>query len=81
MNIATLKDIATLERPASRRTKRQTAEMADAGDVTAIAAMLDYAIVEGGKLRMPLFVCMLRLALMALEEESGPGGRRRLRAR
>ena len=32
--------------------------------------MLDYAIVEGAQLRLPLFVCLLRLARMALREES-----------
>ena len=33
--------------------------------------MLDYAIAEGAKMRMPLFVCLLRLALLALKEEAG----------
>jgi hypothetical protein len=39
-------------------------------DVTGLEAMLDYAIVEGAQLRLPLFVCLLRLARMALREES-----------
>jgi len=38
-------------------------------DVTALEAMLDYAIVEGAQMRLPLFVCLLRLARMALKEE------------
>ena len=32
--------------------------------------MLDYAIVEGAQMRLPLFVCLLRLARMALKEET-----------
>lgn len=38
-------------------------------DVTGLEAMLDYAIVEGAQMRLPLFVCLLRLARMALKEE------------
>jgi hypothetical protein len=33
--------------------------------------LLDYAIVEGAELRLPLFVFLLRLARMALLEEEG----------
>jgi hypothetical protein len=40
-------------------------------DVTGLEAMLDYAIVEGAQMRLPLFVCLLRLARMALKEECG----------
>ena len=36
--------------------------------------MLDYAIVEGAKMRLPLFVCLLRLALQE-ETESGDGSK------
>lgn len=72
MNIANLKDIAALEQSTAKRTKRHSNEVAvDAGDIAAVAAMLDYAIAEGVKMRMPLFVCLLRLALLALKEESG----------
>jgi hypothetical protein len=38
-------------------------------DVTGLEAMLDYAIVEGAQMRLPLFVSLLRLARMALKEE------------
>jgi hypothetical protein len=38
-----------------------------------LAAMLDYAIVEGAELRLPLFVCLLRLARLALKEEMEEG--------
>jgi hypothetical protein len=40
-------------------------------DVAGLEAMLDYAIVEGAQMRLPLFVCLLRLARMALKEETG----------
>lgn len=33
--------------------------------------LLDYAIVEGAELRLPLFVFLLRLARLALLEEDG----------
>ena len=39
-------------------------------DVSGLEAMLDYAIVEGAQMRLPLFVCLLRLARMALKEET-----------
>lgn len=39
-------------------------------DITGLTAMLDYAIVEGAQMRLPLFVCLLRLARMALKEET-----------
>jgi hypothetical protein len=71
MNIANMKDIAALERSAARRGRGHSMHAAaNAGDITAVAAMLDYAIVEGAKMRLPLFVCLLRLALLALKEES-----------
>jgi hypothetical protein len=72
MNIAGLKDISALE-PPLRRARRQAPVAVKAGDVAAVAAMLDYAIAEGAKMHMPLFVCMLRLALLALKEESADG--------
>jgi len=80
MNIASLKDISALGPPPVRHAKRHAAA-ANARDVTAVAAMLDYAIAEGAKMRMPLFVCLLRLALLALKEESGGGNGRKTRAR
>lgn len=71
----TLLDIAASKSRAARQSKRNSSEAAvNAGDVTAVAAMLDYAMVEGTKMRLPLFVCLLRLALMALREESGTAG-------
>jgi len=39
-------------------------------DVAGLTAMLDYAIMEGAQMRLPLFVCLLRLARMALKEET-----------
>jgi hypothetical protein len=69
MNIVSLIDVSALERPPVRRARRHATTKT--GDVTAVAAMLDYAIAEGAKMRMPLFVCMLRLAQLALKEESG----------
>jgi len=66
-------DLLGLERFAVKRTNgdltRATATAAGR-DVTGLEAMLDYAIVEGAQMRMPLFVCLLRLARMALKEES-----------
>ncbi len=74
MSIANLKDIVALERPVGRRGKvHATPAAVNAGDVSAVAAMLDYAIVEGAKMRLPLFVCLLRLALLALQEETESG--------
>jgi hypothetical protein len=72
MNIASLRDISALERVPRRRARARSSEStATASDVSALAAMLDYAIAEGAKMRMPLFVCLLRLALLALKEEAG----------
>ncbi len=74
MNIASLRDIATLEPPPRRRPQAHArASTVDADGVAALSAMLDYAIAEGAKMHMPLFVCMLRLALLALREESAGG--------
>lgn len=39
-------------------------------NLSGLEAMLDYAIVEGAQMRLPLFVCLLRLARMALKEET-----------
>jgi hypothetical protein len=64
-------DIFGLERFAVKRTNGDLTHASAAGrDVTGLEAMLDYAIVEGAQMRMPLFVCLLRLARMALKEES-----------
>ena len=49
--------------------RQQTATTANPA-VNGLEAMLDYAIVEGAQMRLPLFVCLLRLARMALKEES-----------
>ena len=72
MSLANLIDITSLERMALRRTKAPAAEnAANPRDVSAITAMLDYAVVEGAKMRLPLFVSALRLAQLALREETG----------
>ena len=39
-------------------------------DTAGLEAILDYAITEGAQLRLPLFVSLLRLARMALKEET-----------
>jgi len=62
--------IAGLQQFSERRTKGNPGAAAKPDDVTAVAAMLDYVIMEGVKMRLPMFVCLLRLALMALKEES-----------
>lgn len=46
----------------------------DKPDVSGLEAMLDYAIVEGAEMRLPLFVFLLRLARLALKE--GPEERK-----
>ena len=38
-------------------------------DVAALEGMIDYAIAEGTQMHLPLFVCLLRLARLALKEE------------
>lgn len=64
-------DIFGLERLAVKRTNGDmTHATAASRDVTGLEAMLDYAIVEGAQMHMPLFVCLLRLARMALKEEN-----------
>lgn len=61
-------NILELERFAVKRTNTKPTQ--GKLDVTGLEAMLDYAIVEGAQLRLPLFVCLLRLARMALKEET-----------
>jgi hypothetical protein len=64
-------DIFGLERFAMKRTNNEDAlQSAVKQDITGLTAMLDYAIVEGAQMRLPLFVCLLRLARMALKEET-----------
>jgi hypothetical protein len=38
----------------------------DAPDIHTLAVMLDYAIIEGAELRLPLFVLLLRAARLEL---------------
>jgi len=45
-----------------KRTKAPTAE-----DIRTLEMMLDYAIVEGAALRLPMFVLLLRAARLELE--------------
>jgi len=48
----------------------------DAPDINTLAMMLDYAIIEGAELRLPLFVLLLRAArleLMNCIDAGGPG--------
>jgi hypothetical protein len=58
-----------LEQLAVKRTNNNSSQSMAGRDVTALEAMIDYAIVEGAQMRLPLFVCLLRLARMALKEE------------
>ena len=58
-----------LEQFAVKRTNGNTSQTTASRDITALEAMIDYAIVEGAQMRLPLFVCLLRLARMALKEE------------
>ena len=59
-----------LERFAVKHTNGDMRQATPASrDVAGLEAMLDYAIVEGAQMRLPLFVCLLRLARMALKEE------------
>jgi hypothetical protein len=65
-----LSDMLKLEQFAMTRTNGNLEQTRAAGDVSGLEAMLDYAIVEGAQMRLPLFVCLLRLARMALKEET-----------
>lgn len=65
-----LSDMLKLEQFAMTHTNRNVEQARAAGDVSGLEAMLDYAIVEGAQMRLPLFVCLLRLARMALKEET-----------
>jgi hypothetical protein len=62
MNILEFEQFAE-KRPTGRRKPSKQ-------DTSGLEAMLDYAIVEGAQMRLPLFVCLLRLARMALKEET-----------
>lgn len=53
-----------------KQTNGDAAPQPAARDLSGLEAMLDYAIVEGAEMRLPLFVCLLRLARMALKEEA-----------
>lgn len=70
-------DILGLERFAVKHTNRDLTQATTARrDLNGLEAMLDYAIVEGAQMRLPLFVCLLRLARMALKEETEERGER-----
>ena len=59
---------------------KAAAPSCDSNEVRTLEMMLDYAIVEGAALRLPLFVLLLRAAQLELTggiaERGGPGGRR-----
>ena len=63
MNILELERFAAKRTPGAKRRPKP--------NLSGLEAMLDYAIVEGAQMRLPLFVCLLRLARMALKEETG----------
>ena len=60
-----------MERPNVAKTKSKNAGTTDPSrsSIKGLEAMLDYAIVEGAELRLPLFVFLVRLARLALKEE------------
>lgn len=69
--------------PSSQRDSRMTGRAAEEGggrgvltDVRALEMMLDYAILEGAELRLPLFVLLLRAARLELMTGAGAGARR-----
>jgi hypothetical protein len=59
-----------LEQFQVKRTNGESVHQPTARDLSGLEAMLDYAIIEGAEMRLPLFVCLLRLARMALKEET-----------
>jgi hypothetical protein len=62
--------IPVLEQFDVKRPKPDAAPVAASRDLSGLEAILDYAIMEGAEMRLPLFVCLLRLARMALKEEA-----------
>ena len=62
-------DILELKQFAAKRANNNPAQAKP--DTSGLEALLDYAIMEGAQMRLPLFVCMLRLARLALKEETG----------
>ena len=62
--------IPVLEQFDVKRQKPDGARSSPPRDISGLEAMLDYAIMEGAEMRLPLFVCLLRLARMALKDES-----------
>jgi len=65
--------IPVLEQFDVKRQKPDETSSSPSRDISGLEAMLDYAITEGAEMRLPLFVCLLRLARMALREESEEG--------
>ena len=65
--------IPVLEQFDVKRQKPGAPSSSPPRDISGLEAMLDYAIMEGAEMRLPLFVCLLRLARMALKEESEEG--------
>jgi hypothetical protein len=60
----------------SRRVGEEGAGRGVLTDVRALEMMLDYAILEGAELRLPLFVLLLRAARLELMTGAGAGDRR-----
>ncbi len=50
---------------------RKRPEMSTAADIRTLEMMLDYAIVEGAALRLPMFVLLLRAARLELVSHVG----------
>lgn len=57
-----------------RRRARSSGGEKNGPDVQALEMLLDYAIMEGAELRLPLFVLLLRAAQLELNAHAGPGG-------
>ena len=57
-----------------RRRTKSAGEEKSGPDVRALEMLLDYAMIEGAELRLPLFVYLLRAAQLELKAHVGPGG-------
>jgi hypothetical protein len=52
---------------------RKRLEPPSAADIRTLETMLDYAILEGAALRLPMFVLLLRAARLELTSRAGAG--------
>ena len=65
------------KRPAAATRATMSTTMSSAGgigpDIRALEMLLDYAMMEGAALRLPLFVLLLRTAQLELKTQAGSG--------